>query len=359
MWVGAATAFLTACLALVENDLKRILAYSTLSQLGYMVMALGLGGPAAGMYHLTTHAFFKALLFLAAGSVIHATHQQELGALGGLRRAMPWTAAVFFIGSLAMSGGFPLSGFWSKDAVLLAARHQHPAVMWWLLVGAVMTSAYVFRLYLRCFEGPAPQGAGDHAHESPPIMVIPLLALALGAALAGLVGSPWMDHQIFHLLGAGDAHHGLDLPILALSTLALAVGLGLAWLVGLQRRNLLPVPLRPLGRRLYSWAAHKYYVDEVYGRAIIQPFLRLTERLSTFDRDVVDGAVNGAGHAGWRLSQWKGWVDQHVVDRAVNDLAQAVRASGAGLRWVQTGVIQQYLLVVVVSVVMLSMALRR
>jgi len=368
--IGLLTHLMAGTVALTQTDIKRILAYSTISQLGLMMTALGLGAMAAAMFHLFTHAFFKALLFLGAGSVIHATHEQELGRLGGLRRTMPWTAAVFLVASLAMSGLFPLSGFWSKDAVLLAAKHTRPWVMGLLLLGAVMTTAYIFRLYLRCFHLPAPQSAaarqaggaaapaGPRPHESPWMMLVPMVALAVGAACAGFVGSPMARHAVFHLLGAAEVHGGIDVPILVWSTLAFVLGIGLAWVVGYQRRTFLPAAAQGMGRQLYRWAAHKYYVDEAYQRFLITPFVRATQRLSQFDQEVVDGAVNGAGRAGWSLGQWKAWVDQQVVDRFVNALAWSVRGVGAGLRWMQTGVIQQYLLVVVISVVLLSVLLR-
>jgi NADH-quinone oxidoreductase subunit L len=366
--IGLLTHLMAGTVALTQTDIKRILAYSTISQLGLMMTALGLGAMAAAMFHLFTHAFFKALLFLGAGSVIHATHEQELGRLGGLRRTMPWTAAVFLVASLAMSGLFPLSGFWSKDAVLLAAEHTRPWVMGLLLLGAVMTTAYIFRLYLRCFHGAAaPDGHRPHARpgshegragESPWMMLVPMVALAVGAACAGFVGSPMARHAVFRLLGAAEVHGGIDVPILVWSTLALSLGIGLAWVVGYQRRTFLPAAAQGMGRQLYRWAAHKYYVDEAYQRFLITPFVRATQRLSQFDQEVVDGAVNGAGRAGWSLGQWKAWVDQQVVDRFVNALAWSVRGVGAGLRWMQTGVIQQYLLVVVVSVVLLSVLLR-
>ncbi|MBI4004272.1 MAG: NADH-quinone oxidoreductase subunit L [Candidatus Omnitrophica bacterium] len=356
--VGLVTHLAAGTVALTMTDIKRVLAYSTVSQLGLMMTALGLGAMSAAIFHLYTHAFFKALLFLGAGSVIHATRQQDLGQLGGLRRAMPWTAAVFFIGALAMGGAAPLSGFWSKDAILLAARQANPLLLWLLLSGAVMTTSYIFRLYFLCFEGQT-HHAGGHPHESPRIMVGPLMVLAVGAAAAGFAGSPFLQNRFFHLLGDAHAHEGIDLPMLLWSSAALLAGVGLAWVVGVTRRNLLPEALRPLGHTLYVWASNKYYVDEAYDRAIIQPFLRLTGRLDRFDQTVVDGAVNGAAAAGWQVSQWKAWIDQHLVDRAVNGVAQTVRGLGAVLRGVQTGIVQQYLLVLVVSVVLLSVAIHR
>ena len=190
-------------------------------------------------------------------------------------------------------------------------------------------------------------------------MVLPMALLALGAIGAGLAGSPWFRHPIFHLLGAAEAHEGLDLPILLWSTVSAGIGMWLAWTVGVKRRNLLPQGLRPLGRRLYVLAANKYYVDELYDRTIIRPFLAMTRGLSRFDQRVIDGAVNGAGNVGWSIGQWKARCDRVVVDRIVNGIGETVRGLGAALRWIQTGIIQQYLLVVVAAVVVLSIALRR
>ena len=363
--IGLITHLFAGTVALTMTDIKRVLAYSTLSQLGLMMTALGLGAATLAMFHLATHAFFKALLFLGAGSVIHSTHQQELGSLGGLRRAMPWTAAVFLIAALSMSGMFPLSGFWSKDAILLAARHAHPWLLWVLLLGAATTTSYIFRLYLRCFEG-APAHAPDHgahgshhAHESPGIMVGPMVLLALGAIGAGLAGSPWLHHPFFHLLGESDIHEGVDLAIVWASTTAAGVGIWLAWTVGVRRRNLLPARLRPLGHRLYTWAAHKYYVDEWYERTVLLGVAWLTQALATFDRRVIDRAVDGVASVGWSLSLLKERCDRLVIDRFVNGTAQAVRRCGASLRRIQTGVIHQYLFVVVAAVVILSATMHR
>ena len=384
--IGLSTHLLAGTVALTMTDIKRVLAYSTLSQLGLMMTALGIGAMPAAIFHLFTHAIFKALLFLGAGSVIHATHHQELSELGGLRRYMPWTSMLFLIASLSMGGLLFFSGFWSKDAILIAARASHPWLFWLLLAGAAMTASYIFRLYLRCFYGPQPDEARAHAHpaprysrskaaraaaygahgqrgghvphESPIMMVAPMAVLGLGAICAGLLGSPFLGHSFFHLFGVTEAHERIDVPVLVLSTAALAVGVMLAWLVGFKRQNLLPEPLRPLGRTLYTWAANKYYVDEFYSRAIIQPFLAATEWLARFDRRVIDGAVDGAGNLGWSLGQWKAWFDRTVVDGIVNGVAVTTRGFGRLLRWIQTGVIQQYLLVVVAAVVVLSLALR-
>ncbi len=366
--IGLATHLFAGTVALTMTDLKRILAYSTLSQLGLMMTALGLGAPSVAMFHLLTHAFFKALLFLGAGSVIHATHQQELSHLGGLRRALPWTATLIVTASLAMAG-FPfLSGFWSKDAILLVAHYgtggatpatHRPWAMWVLLGGAVMTAAYIFRLYFRCFHGTESKAHGHHV-ESPRIMVAPMAVLAVGALAIGLVGAPWTGEPVFNLLGhlPSTIPHGLSYPLLLLSMLVFALGVALAWTVGVQRRNLLPSGLRPLGHRLYILAANKYYVDELYDRVLIQPFLRAAAWLARWDQQVIDGAVDGAGRLGAWVSVCKGWFDRVVVDGIVNGVALTIRGAGALARWLQTGIIQQYLLVVVVAVVVLSAIVR-
>ena len=357
--IGLATHLLAGTVALTMTDIKRVLAYSTISQLGLMMTALGLGAAGLAMFHLVTHAWFKALLFLGAGSVIHATRQQDMSRLGGLRRVMPLTWLTCLIATLAMSGVPGLSGFWSKDAILLEAHHQATWVFWGLVVGAVITASYVFRLYLRCFHGPAPHHAEPHPHESPAVMTVPLLILALGAAFVGLLGSPLGGHWLLRVLGLHEVHEGVDPFMVGLSTLIVGLGVVGAWRVGMQHRPLLPPRLVGVGDRLYHWASNKYFVDELYDRAIIQPFLRATQRLSEFDRRVIDGAVDRAGLAGASLGQLKAWVDQRVVDRLVNGVAELVAWLSALGRRLQTGLVHQYLFVVVVSVVVLSFIVRR
>jgi len=355
--IGLITHIFAGTVALTMTDIKKVLAYSTISQLGLMMTALGLGSPAIAMFHLTTHAFFKALLFLGAGSVIHATHQQELSHLGGLIDSMLITGITFLIASMSMSGVFPLSGFWSKDAILLEAQYRAPVVFACLLFGAVMTSSYIFRLYLRCFHGRASHDAA-HAHESPPIMAGPLVVLAVGAVLVGLLGSPFVHHWFFHLVGSEETHEGLDLGMLAISTGVASLGVWLAWDIGMRRRNYVPAPLRPAATAIYRVVANKYYIDELYQAVLIRPFLATTRWLSKFDSVVVDGMVNGAGAGGWQLSQWKAAFDRAVVDRVVNGLAECVRAVGSAGRRLQTGLVHHYLLAVTVAVVAIAVWLR-
>ena len=355
--IGLVTHLFAGTIALTQTDIKRVLAYSTISQLGLMMTALGLSAMPAAMFHLVTHAWFKALLFLGAGSVIHATHQQDLAHLGGLARSMRWTHLTFLVAALTMSGIPPLSGFWSKDAILLEAKRQAPWVFWCLLGGAIMTVGYIFRLYFRCFHG-SPSSHAAPVRESPAIMTIPLALLAVGAALVGFLGSPVAHQWFFQLLGAHELHEGLDVGMVLISLAVAGYGIWLAWQVGMKHRRLLPAVVQPLGRRLYTWAAHKYFVDEAYDRLIIQPVLRGCQALLRFDLRVIDGAVNGAGASGWRLSQLKDWIDRNVVDGLVNGVAQFVRAVSTAGRRIQTGLVHHYLLGVVAAVVILAVWLR-
>ena len=186
-WIGGITALLAALIAVQQNDIKRILAYSTLSQLGYMVMAVGLSGTTPAMYHLTTHAFFKALLFLGAGSVIHAMHhEQDIWRMGALKERMPKTFWTFLFGTLALAGVWPLSGFYSKDEVLATAGHSNGVLFGIAVFVAVLTTFYMFRLVFVVFYGPGKSDAASHAYESPPVMTVPLIVLAVPTVVAGL-----------------------------------------------------------------------------------------------------------------------------------------------------------------------------
>ena len=355
--IGLATHLLAGTVALTMTDIKRVLAYSTISQLGLMMTALGLGAVSLAMFHLAMHACCKALLFLGAGSVIHGTHQQDLAKLGGLRRTMPVTWITFLIAALSLSGAPLLSGFWSKDAILLEARHVNPPVFWALTGGALLTSAYLLRLFLRCFHG-SPSPDAQHAHRAPFIMALPLAVLAAGAAGVGLVGTPWAGHVFFRMLAVHELHEGIEWSMLALSGALVLGGAWLAWTVGVRRRNLLPRSVRPLGSRLYALAVNKYYVDEFFNGTIIAVTASGARWLAWFDQRVIDGAVNVAGLAGARLGFGHGWWDRRVIDALVNGLASVVRAAGIAGRRLQTGLIQQYLLVVVAAAVVLSLWLR-
>jgi len=313
--VGAVTAVYAATMALVQNDIKRILAYSTISQIGFMFIGCGVGAYAAGMFHLTTHAFFKSLLFLAAGSVLHAlSGEQDIRKMGGLRKHLPLTYATFLIGALAIAGVPFLSGFFSKDAILSRAYAGGHPVLWAAgLLAAVMTAFYMFRLVLLAFHGQErlePE-AKKHLHESPPVMTIPLVILAVFSIGAGYLGLPVVLgknlDRFFRFLEPvirpgqeGPLSSGLEWSLILASVAAAAAGIAAA-LVFYGRQPRIPGRLVHRFPGLYKLLLNKYYMDEIYGAVIVNPLLRGSEAVyDHFDLKVIDGAVNGAGRlAGW------------------------------------------------------------
>jgi NADH-quinone oxidoreductase subunit L len=327
-WIGAITALFAATIGLVQTDIKRVLAYSTVSQLGYMFVGVGVGAYAAGIFHLVTHAFFKALLFLGAGSVIHGMGgEQDLRKMGGLAPKMVITTITFVIGALGLSGVPPLAGFFSKDEILGAAFHEGHIGLWLvLLAGAFMTAFYTFRLtFLAFFGNPRmSREVAHHVHESPAVMTVPLIVLAVLTVVAGLAfgipgshGTPFARF-LSPVLPHADAEHGggLALALLVLSAAVAVAGVGLAWLVygrGDVRPGSIGVPRNALHRILLN----KYYVDEIYDALIVRPLFRLYEWAARrFDLGVIDGAVNG--------------------------VARLVQGGAAGLRRVQTGFVMNY-----------------
>jgi NADH-quinone oxidoreductase subunit L len=308
MVVGAFTALFAATIGTAQDDIKRILAYSTVSQLGYMMMAMGLGSwmaYSAGMFHLFTHAFFKALLFLGAGSVIHAVHTQNIHEMGGLGRKMKITAWTFAIGTLALSGIFPLSGFWSKDAILTMAYHENKLVFLVGLIGAFFTAFYMSRLFFLVFTGKNRAHGHGEPHESPANMTFPLVVLAVLAVVAGFVSipgvNPWFNEW---LLGDHAEHEAVEWIVVLLSTLMGVLGIGLGWLIyskGAIRRNLVAPALVKLLNR-------KYYIDEIYQAVIVAPLKGLALLLNAIDDYIIDGAVRliaagtgGIGQLGRRV----------------------------------------------------------
>ncbi|OGX37919.1 MAG: hypothetical protein A3C53_05925 [Omnitrophica WOR_2 bacterium RIFCSPHIGHO2_02_FULL_68_15] len=356
--IGGITAFGAATIAVTQTDIKRVLAYSTISQLGLMMLGLGVGSTTAGFFHLVTHACFKALLFLGAGSVIHGAGAQEVGQLGGLWRTQRVTAVTFLIATLAIAGVPPLAGFWSKDELLAAALHHGHGVLF--LVGAAtsaLTAFYMGRLFLLTFAGTY-RGHG-HPHESPAVMTVPLALLAVASVVVGLPGSPWGGHAFQRFLG--EPHPPApDLAVMAFSTVIAALGLAAAgWRYGLNR------PLLPAGLRaaLAPWqraAAHTYYVDELYDRWIIRPVLAATRGAFRADQRLIDGAVNLVGTGTLAVSRLKRWVDAVLVDGAVNGTAALVGGVGSLARRLQTGVVQHYLLLAAAGAALaLAVALTR
>lgn len=318
--VGAISAVLAALIALVANDIKRILAYSTISQLGLMMLALGVGGFSAGAFHVMTHAFFKALLFLCAGSVIHSVHTQDIRKMGGLFNKMPVTAWTFLIGALAIAGVFPLAGFWSKDEILTATlKSANPVFFGIVLFTSLLTAFYTFRLIFLVFFGK--QRSDIDPHESPKTMTWPLLVLAFFAVFVGLFGSPFF-HNAFQNFVCFHSCPGEEHPpyfVMVLSTVVSLLGIALAYVLYVQRNKIISFPVQIRFRWLYMLLVRKFYFDEIYSFAFVRPFVRLSSVMALFD---------------WR-----------VIDRFVNATAKTVAYFSAKLRFFQTGLIQNYLLV--------------
>ncbi len=338
---GALTALFAATMALAENDMKRVLAYSTISQIGYMFIGCGVGAYAAGMFHLVTHAFFKSLLFLAAGSVIHAlSGAQDLRKMGGLRKLLPRTFPVFLTGAAALSGVPFLSGFFSKDAILSRAFTGGHYFVWATgLLTAVLTALYMFRLIFRVFYGPEriPDEANGRVHESPPVMTVPLQILAFLAAFAGLIGLPAVFGEranvfsrflapVFPVVPGHGPGISTEWMLIGLSTAAALAGIAAAWLFYIRTPG---IPPALAGR--FPWVARildrKFYVDEFYGRAMIAPLVRASEAI------------------------YKGF-DLGVIDRTADGSAAAVARAGKRLNIMQTGLIRDYALAFLLGAVL-------
>ncbi len=387
--IGVATALMAGTIGLVQNDIKRVLAYSTVSQLGYMFVATGVGAFSAGIFHLYTHAFFKALLFLGSGAVIHAlSGEQDIRRMGGLRRELPITYWTFLVGALAIAGVPFLSGFFSKDEILYRAFAGGHALVWLVgMITALLTAIYMFRLVFLVFHGERAPGApgpaapahdasghgghgtghGGHLHDAPPAMAFALVVLAIGSIVAGYIGVPAIlggSNRIEHFLeqsfeppgmehasvgeassaGHGEAAaleggpaagstedgagHAVEMNLMLLSSGVALAGIGLAVYFFLRRRDVAAgIAARFAG--VHRLLLNKYYVDEVYDAAIVQPIYRVSERglWKVADVGVIDGAVNGTG--------------------------AFVSGASAVLRRLQTGSMRTYALSVLIGVVMI------
>jgi NADH-quinone oxidoreductase subunit L len=332
-WVGTITAVFAATIGLVQTDIKRVLAYSTISQLGYMFAAVGLGAYVAGIFHLVTHAFFKALLFLGAGSVIHGLHgEQDLRKMGGLSYKMPITATTMWVGGLGLAGVPPLAGFFSKDEILTAAISHGTLIFLLLLAGALMTAFYTFRLLFLAFSG-APRMSKEilhHAHESPWVMTGPLVLLAFLTVVAGFVMGLPLDgtrfaRRLASVFALHDAEHSKLVPLL--SVVVVVVGFAFAF----SRYKVAPVKPDQIGQPstpLRALLLNAYYVDALYDRVIVRPLFALSSVLArVFDLGVLDGIVNGLG--------------------------RAVAAGAGGLRRLQTGYVVNYALTMLAGAVVI------
>jgi NADH-quinone oxidoreductase subunit L len=402
--VGAFTAFMAGTIGIAQNDIKRVLAYSTISQLGYMFMGLGVGGPAVGMFHLMTHAFFKALLFLGSGSVIHAmehaihaahdkghghndTHAhppdpQDMMNMGGLRTKMRATQFTYFCGALALAGApFIAAGFWSKDEILHKAVErftQHPIFFVATILGfltAAITAFYTTRQMYLVFEGAPRIPEAEHVHDSPSLMTMPLKILALFAIIAGFVGLPFLGNRwnVFehyvegtNLLSSAGAGHGgghaaasapfvepLGLLTVLLSIAAALVGFLLAkkWYGTQPLKSAAEDPVLKL--RVEPFLRNKWYFDELYDATVIRFLFFLRRVLARFDSEFVDGSVNGVGILTIVVSKIQQMFDLFIVDGLVNFVAWFAGKWGETVRRAQTGLAQNYMLVIVGSAAVL------
>ena len=367
--IGAVTAIYAASMGLVQNDIKRVLAYSTVSQLGYMFLALGVGAFTAGIFHLMTHAFFKALLFLGSGSVIHAlSGEQDMRNMGGLWGKIPITARTFLVATITISGIPPLAGFVSKDAILAASFNARP-LLWGIgFVTAGMTAFYMFRLVFLTFFGESrvPHEVAHHIHESPRSMTWPLIILALLSVVGGWIGWPeslgGSDH-FAKFLDPVIARHAevvaavpeatqrmTELELMGMSVLVALVGIGLAWFFYL-RRPAIPGALAEKSGGLYRLIYNKYYIDQVYDAMFVNRAKDLGTTLGAFDVGVIDGlGVNGAGWVTRASSSISMFWDKWIIDGLLNLGARVVWIFSYPVRMIQSGRVSNYALLIVLGV---------
>ena len=371
--VGAITAIFAASMALVQNDIKKVLAYSTISQLGYMFLALGVGAFAAGIFHLMTHAFFKALLFLGAGSVIHAmSGEQDVRKMGGLWEKIPITARTFAVATLAIAGIFPFAGFFSKDEILGQAFDRF--FFLWIVgfITAGMTAFYMFRLLFLTFFGysHADDHAQKHIHESPPAMTVPLIILAGLSVIGGWIGwpgslggenrferflEPVLTGAVTETGAVKIAHHALATEyFLMLLSLSIA-GAGI-WLAYQFYRTKRIAPELVAGKwpKFYQLLLHKYYVDEIYDAAVVERTKDLGTLLGSFDANVIDGVgVDGAGWLARFGSTLSMWWDKWIIDGLLNFTAKMMQLFSYPVRLLQTGMFSSYAMLILVGLVVL------
>ncbi|MCB9206691.1 MAG: NADH-quinone oxidoreductase subunit L [Ignavibacteriales bacterium] len=395
--VGAVTSLFAATIALTQNDIKKVLAYSTVSQLGYMIMALGVGAYTYAFFHLVTHAFFKACLFLGSGSVIHSMHhEQDIREMGGLKKKMPITYYTFLISTLAISGIPLTSGFLSKDGLLAGTLAFGELTGHWLIpimgfLVAFLTAFYMFRLVILTFHGePRNQHKFDHAHESPFVMVMPLVVLSVLStfiwytpnpigATDGWFATEWVqtpqtvvpetsrfDFMVREPHEASVGEHGLiahsekyehamhwaHYPAMILSILLGGLGILLAFTM-YQWKKISPDNIADKVKSLYKGSLNKWYVDEIYDASFISGTLGLGNILSWFDKWIVDGIVNGSATLTRVFSKISGWFDTYIVDGFVNATAFISGFIGLNFKRMQTGKVQTYIVLVVFSIIVL------
>ncbi len=346
--IGSITMLIAALLALVQDDIKRVLAYSTISQLAYMVAGLGVSAYTGGVFHIWTHAWFKALLFLGAGSVIHAVHSNNMSDMGGLRSKMPITYRTYMIGGIALAGIPPLAGFFSKDELVLGAFEagKHGSTVGWfvfitMLVTAFLTACYVARMLALTFFGEAKYDAAHvHPHESPPAMTVPLILLAILSIAGGWVGLPGEANLFGRWVHFGEEEHAFSLGIAVLSVFIAAAGFWTGWAIFRQGKTKIAVG----NSWFYRLLQNKYYIDDLYMGAIIRPIRGPISRFAYWtNQNILDRIVNavGAGTLGLGKKTYS-HVDQPIVDGAVNGLARLASLISSRVRFWQTGNVQTY-----------------
>lgn len=389
-YTGGITLFVAATIAIVMTDIKKVLAYSTVSQLGYMMLALGVGGWVAGLFHLLTHAFFKALLFLGSGSVIYGCHhEQEMTRMGGLYPKMKITAITMLVGVLAIAGIPLFSGWYSKDAILAQAlgfvmvRPQHALLFVLPLITAGITTFYMFRMWFMTFTGkPRDEHVHEHAHESPRLMTVPLIVLAVCSVVVAWGWPIWdaeqsaLEHHLHHsqysslLADFGGLHEepwpGATRMSEAVNTRAFAqqwhsaagylalliVGIGIAFAAAIYWFRVLdPAEAAEQVPGLHAFLKNKWYFDELYSVVLVRPAMIAARWCRAFDTYVIDGTIHCVARTGVLLSKWDGWFDHSVIDGLANLVSRVAYAIGNRLRNVQTGYLRSYVLFLALAAV--------
>ena len=357
--IGAITMLGAALLALVQDDIKRVLAYSTVSQLAYMVALMGAGpaGRNAAFFHLFTHAFFKGLLFLGAGSIIHAVHSNNMSDMGGLRKFMPITFVTFLVGSLALAGVPPLAGFWSKDELLVSAYDGHQWLFVIMVITAALTAFYTMRMVWLTFFGTY-EGHGQ-PHESPRSMTAPLVFLAVATIGVGFLGAPQLHALFFKWVYFGEPEPVRFVAWIAgLGTLAALGGIGVAYAMYKTKGE--KDPLESGLGPLWGVFQHRYYIDAFYMRAIIYPVRdRLSAGVYWFNQNVLDGVVNGMAAVARGLSVVVYWFDRNVIDGFVNAVGSGAEEGGGLLKYLQSGNVQWYAVILFVGIIAMTVAFVR
>ena len=364
--VGGLTALFAATIGLVQNDIKRVLAYSTVSQLGYMFLACGVGAYMAAIFHLVTHAFFKALLFLSAGAVIHSLEgEQDIRKMGGLSKKIPVTHAVFLIGTLAIAGIPPLAGFWSKDEIMAHAFvHHHYVLYLFAAVGAFLTSFYMFRLTYVTFYGQSrvDPKVEHHIHESPPVMTVPLMILAGLSVLGGFLGVP-PEHGWFHgflesvAAPVGAVTHDVGAGTI-IGLMAVAIGIALAgWGLAHYLYAIKPGTADDWSDRYagaYRTLLNKYYVDELYDAVFVEPCKRLGRIWDWIDQHVIDRVIRGIGRGADVSAAGATWAEKHIIYGGINVIGYANHLAAWSWRKLQTGLVNHYAAVIVIGLFLLT-----